>query len=58
MSRLRAQRGQAAAEYMGILFIVDEVRYLRFDNRHASRTGGRFTYDQVSDVVEHLLNSP
>ncbi len=42
------------------VFVYDREGKLhqRFDNRHASRTGGRFTYDQVSEVVEHLLNSP
>ena len=39
------------------VFVYDREGKLhqRFDNRHASRTGGPFTYEQVSAVVEQLL---
>jgi hypothetical protein len=42
------------------VFVYDRQGNLhqRFDNRNASRTGGPFTYDQVSAVVEQLLAEP
>ena len=42
------------------VFVYDREGKLheRFDNRHASRTGGRFTYEQVSEAVEKLLSTP
>jgi thiol-disulfide isomerase/thioredoxin len=41
-------------------FVYDREGKLHqsFDNRHASRTGGPFTYEQVSAVVEQLLAEP
>ncbi len=42
------------------VFVYDRQGRLhkRFDNRHASRDGGPFTYKQVSAVVEELLARP
>lgn len=42
------------------VFVYDREGKLRqrFDNRHASRTGGPFTYEQVTAVVEQLLAEP
>jgi hypothetical protein len=42
------------------VFVFDRQGRLhrRFDNRHASRDGGPFTYEQVSAVVEELLAEP
>ena len=42
------------------VFVYDRQGKLhqRFDNRHASRSGGPFTYEQVSAVVEKLLAEP
>lgn len=42
------------------VFVYDRDGRLqkRFDNRHASRTGGPFTYEQVAAVVERLLADP
>jgi thiol-disulfide isomerase/thioredoxin len=42
------------------VFVYDRAGRLqrRFDNRHASRDGGPFTYEQVSEVVEQLLAEP
>jgi thiol-disulfide isomerase/thioredoxin len=42
------------------VFVFDRQGKLhkRFDNRNASRTGGPFNYEQVSQVVEQLLAEP
>jgi thiol-disulfide isomerase/thioredoxin len=42
------------------VFVYDRQGNLhkRFDNRHASRNGGPFTYEHVSAAVEQLLAEP
>jgi thiol-disulfide isomerase/thioredoxin len=40
------------------VFDRDGRLHRRFDNRHASRNGGPFTYEHVSAVVDELLGEP
>jgi thiol-disulfide isomerase/thioredoxin len=40
------------------VFDRDGRLHRRFDNRHASRNGGPFTYEHVSAVVDELLAEP
>jgi hypothetical protein len=40
------------------VFDRDGRLHRRFDNRHASRNGGPFSYEQVSAVVNELLAEP
>jgi thiol-disulfide isomerase/thioredoxin len=59
LSRVESDELYAKMEIPSIpaVFVYDRDGRLhrRFDNRHASRDGGPFTYEQVSAVVEELL---
>jgi thiol-disulfide isomerase/thioredoxin len=59
LSRLESDALYAKLEIPSIpaVFVFDRDGQLhrRFDNRHASRDGGPFTYEQVSAVVGELL---
>jgi thiol-disulfide isomerase/thioredoxin len=62
LSRLESDELYKKLEIPSIpaVFVFDRQGRLhrRFDNRHASRDGGPFTYEQVSAVVEELLAEP
>jgi hypothetical protein len=59
LSRLESDALYAKLEIPSIpaVFVFDRDGQLhrRFDNRHASRDGGPFTYEQVSAAVDELL---
>ena len=62
LSRVESDELYAKLEIPSIpaVFVYDRDGRLhrRFDNRHASRNGGPFTYEQVSAAVEELLAEP
>lgn len=62
LSRVESDELYAKMEIPSIpaVFVYDRDGRLhrRFDNRHASRNGGPFTYEHVSAAVEELLAEP